>query len=849
VRPGLAELCRRLLFLFRRQQFETDLEEEMRFHMEMKVAAAGTAAQKQFGNTALLQEDCREAWGWTALDTWIADVKYAARGLRKNPGFTVVAALTMAMGIGATTAIFSVVNAVLLRPLPYRNPDRLVTVWSTWEKTRDYRVVVSFPTFQEWNRQAQSFARMAAWDGNAAQMNVAGEPTELPGADVTEGFFDVFQVQPMLGRAFLPDEHRRTAGNVTILSYGLWQRLGGDRHIAGKKIQLGRTTFTVAGVMPRGFAYPPGYSDLWFPHAVDDSRNDGSQYLKVVARLKAGVPPARALNETKTITSHLPHAGGMSANVVSLEEQMVGESRRVLLVLMGAVACVLLIACANVANLMLVRATGRRRDLALRLALGAGRWRIARELMVESVMLAFTGGIVGIASAYWLVRAFVAIDPVHIPRVNEVTVDGAVLLWAVAATALTGIMFGLAPAIRAARPDLSNWLKEGPGATGGNRGRNLLAAAQIALAVMLLVSSGLLLRSFIARVSVPLGFRPAGAIGVELPWSANRRIDELINRLRALPGVTAAGASTRLPQNPAPMSCQGCVAIEGRPRPENGGNETGLITATPGYFEAAGMMLHSGRFLTQADGSGAPKVAVINEAMALRDFAGQNPIGQHVRWMGQEWSTVVGVVGNSKGFGEAGPPRADIYFARGQAGWFNPVNVVVRTAAPPKSLRTAVRREIRAWNKQLVINRIDTMDNLLSSSIAAPRFYLFLVAGFAILALAVSAVGVYGTVTYSVARRTHEIGIRIALGADRGNTIALVMRDGLITMAIGLTLGLAGAWAASRLLETLLFGIPPTDGLSFAGAAGVLVAAVMLAFYIPALRATRVDPLAALRHE
>jgi putative ABC transport system permease protein len=802
----------------------------------------------------LLQEDCREAWGWTAVDAWAADIRYAARGLGKNPGFTAVAVLTMALGIGAATAMFSVVNAVLIRPLPFHDPDRLATIWETREKTHDDRVVVSYPIFQQW-KQNQSFAQMAAWDGESAQMTVAGEPTELPGATVSSGFFDVFQVRPILGRVFEPAEHRRGAGNVIILSYGLWQRLGGDRTIAGRTVKLGKTTYTVVGVMPRGFAYPAGYSDLWFPHAVDDTRNDGSHYLKVVARLKQGVPLARAQNEIKTIASYLPEwKGGIGANIVPLTEHIVGGSRQVLLVLMGAVACVFLIACANVANLLLVRATGRRRDLALRLALGAGRWRIARGLLAESVLLASAGGVAGVTGAYWLVRLFVALDPIHLPRVQEVTVDATVLLWAVAATLVTGIVFGLAPAVRASRPDLSNWLKEGPGVPGSgefgkNRGRSVLAAAQIALAVILLLSAGLLLRSFVARVSVPLGFRPEGSIGAELPWSANRHANELLARLRALPGVTYAGVSTKMPQSPAPMSCDGCVAIEGHPRAEHDAPETGLIVATPGYFEATGMMLRQGRFFTAADGAEAPKVAVINEAMARRDFRGQDPLGRHVRWLGKDWATVVGVVGNVKGFGVPGEPRGDIYFAYGQAGWYNPVKLILRTAVPPKTLLAAVRREIRTWNPQVLIENLDTSDNLLSSSVAAPRFYLLLVAGFAALALLVSAVGVYGTVNYTVARRTHEIGIRIALGAARGQMLAMVLRDGLGVTAAGLTLGLAGAWAAARVLESLLFGVRPTDGVAFTCAAGVLVMAVLLACYIPARRATQVDPLTALRHE
>jgi putative ABC transport system permease protein len=773
------------------------------------------------------------------MNNLFADLRYAARGLRKNPGFTAVAVLTMALGIGATTAIFSVVNAVLLRPLPFQHPDRLTTLWTVYEKSHDNSVVVSYPIFQQWKEQSQSFAAMAAWDGDSAQMTVAGEPTELPGAEVSPGFFDVFQVQPILGRVFAPEEHRNQAGKITILSYKLWQRLGGDRSIAGKKILLGKTTFTVAGVMPRGFEYPPDWSTLWFPHATDDSRNNGPFYLKIVGRLKPGVPVARALSELKTVTAHLPEAkDGISTNVVPLTDHLVGESRSVLWVLMGAVGCVFLIACANVANLLLVRARGRIRDLSIRVALGAGRWQIARGLLAESVLLAGIGGIVGIAAAFWLVRVFVAIDPVHLPRIQEVAVDSTVLLWAVAATILTGMVFGLLPARGVDPRPVPRF----------SVSRSISCPTQIALSVMLLVSAGLMMRSFLARISVPLGFRPEGVIGVELPYSSNRRIHELIDRLRTLPGVKAAGASTTLPQNLAPLSCQGCVGIEGKPPVQGGGSDTGLIVATPGYFEAAGMVLRRGRFFTDADGKDAPKVAILNDAMARREFGDADPIGRHVRWGSKDWSTVVGIVGNVKGFGST-ESRANIYFARGQVGWYNPVAVAVRTSVPPKSLVAAVRKEIRAWNANLLINKVDTEDSLLASSVAAPRFYLWLVAGFAIVALTVSAVGVYGTVNYSVARRTHEIGIRMSLGAERGDVLALIFRQGVALLFAGVAVGLAGAWISTRVLETLLFGIRPTDGAAFASGSGVLILAVLLACYIPARRATRVDPLEALRHE
>jgi putative ABC transport system permease protein len=515
---------------------------------------------------------------------------------------------------------------------------------------------------------------------------------------------------------------------------------------------------------------------------------------------------------------------------------------------------VLLIACANVANLLLVRIAGRRRELALRLALGAGRWRVARCVLVESTLLAVVGGALGVAAAYWLVRVFVALDPIHLPRVHEVAVNGGVLLYAAAASLATGIFFGFAPALRASRPDLVNWIKEGPGAPGAgelgqNRGRSMLAAAQMALAVTLLIGAGLLLRSFVMRVSVPLGFRPEGVLGAELPWSVNPRIDELLDRLRAMPGVKSAGAATAFPQSRAGTYCDDCLEIEGRPKGEGRARDTGLMVATADFFPAAGMTLRQGRFFTVADGAQSPKVAVINESLARRDFPNQDPIGTHVRWGTKEWATVIGVAGNVKGFGVAGDPMSAVYFPNRQASWGNGVQVLVRTAVPPASMAVAIRKEMRAWNPRMIIDKVDTMDNLLAESVAVPRFYMMLVAGFSVLALAVSAVGVYGTVNYSVARRTHEIGIRMALGAARGDVLTMILGQGLGLTAVGVVLGLAGAWVSTRVLETLLFGVRPTDGVAFAAGAGVLVAAVLLACYIPARRATRVDPLEALRHE
>ncbi|HSB17074.1 MAG TPA: ABC transporter permease [Bryobacteraceae bacterium] len=856
----LDELWRRLLFPFRRRQFDRDLEEEMQFHLDMKAREIGpVAARRKFGNSTLLQEDSREVWGWTVAEAWLDDLRYAARVLRKNPGFTAVVVLTLALGIGASTAVFSVVHAVLLRPLPFREPNRLAMVWETWEKRGDDRVVVSYDNFRDWKEQSQSFEYMAVFVGDSARMTVGDEPVEIQASRVSGGFFPALGIQPMLGRTFVPEEERMSAPLVTVLSYGLWQRLGGDPNLAGKTVRFDREVFTVVGIMPRGFAFPLD-SELWFPFASDDNRNTrGTHYLRVIGRLKPGVTAVQAQSEMQTIAGRLKQEhpkenGGIGANVVPLMDQIVGEVRHALLALMGAVACVLLIACANVANLLLVRATGRRREIALRLALGASRSRVVRCLLTESVVLSLAGGALGVAAAYWLVRAFVAFDPIQLPRVHDVVVDGWVLLYALAAAITTGVVFGIVPALRASKPDLGSGLKEGPGVRGAgefrkSRGRNALAAAQIALALVLVVGASLLLRSFVMRVSVPLGFQPEGVLAVELPWSAHRRVDELLERFRALPGVLAAGAATAFPQNSAGTSCDACVDIEDEPKREGKQYDTGLMVATPDFLRAAGMRLRQGRFFARGDGAEAPKVVVINEALVRRDFPGQDPIGRHIRWSGGAWSTIIGVAGNVKGFGVAGDPMPSVYFPHQQADWGNGVQVLIRTSVPPLRLVGSVRAEIRSWNRRIVIGKLDTLDNMLESSVAVPRFYLMLVAGFAVLAMMVSAVGVYGTINYSVARRTHEIGIRMALGAEPGDVLVMVLGQGLAITAAGVVIGLAGAWMSTRVLETLLFGIRPSDGVAFACGSGVLSVTVLLASLIPARRATRVDPLKALRCE
>jgi predicted permease len=835
------ELFRRLAYLLRRRQFDRDLEDEMRFHLEMRAAHSGaSAARRRFGSVALLQEESRDAWGWTALEAWLADLRHAMRALRRNPAFTAVAILTLALAIGAGTAVFSVVHAVLFRPLPFATPDRIMTLWTKWDRHPQDRSVVSWPLYRDWQSQAPSFESMAVHIGDAVRITVNGEPAFMEGRRVSGSFFRVLGVQPILGRAFLPEDERVSAGPSMILSYDLWQRLGGDRNLIGHTVRFDRDTFTVVGVMPRGFAFPAN-SEYYTPFAADDNRNtDNTYYLRVIGRLQPGASVAAAQSEAEAIAAR--RAKGLGAHVVPLRDDIVGDARRALLVLLAAIACVFLIACANLAGLLLARVTARSREFALRLSLGAGRWRLARCVLAESVLLAVAGGAIGIAAAHAIVRAFVAVDPIHLPRVHEIAVSPQVLLTAIAAALVTGLLFGSGPALRAGRSSLAPDL-----ARAGHGLRGVLAAAQLAAAVVLLIGAGLLLRSFLLRVSVPLGFRPEGALGVELPWSTNRRIDDLLGRLAALPGVQAAGAATAFPHHPAGTSCDDCLEIEGSPK-SAAHRDVGLMVATPDFFRAVGMTLLRGRYFTASDAPEAPKVAIVSEALARRDFPGRDPLVARVKW-GGDWATIVGVVASAKGFGVAGDPMPVVYFPRGQHEWGNGVHVLVRTNVPPASLAAAVRREIRAWQPRLIIGKLDTVENLMAEAVAVPRFYLVLLGSFAALALAVSAVGIYGTVNYAVARRTREIGIRMALGAQRADVLGSVFRNGLRLAASGLAIGLIGAWISTRALQSLLFGVRPTDPAAFVLGSLVLVVAVVLACVFPARRATRVDPVEALRQD
>ena len=813
------------------------------------------------------------------MGTLLQDLRYAVRKLLRTPGFTLVALATLALAIGATTAVFSIVRGVLLDPLPFKNPAQLVSVGSVSEQGKP--TLMSAPDFVDYRDQSSSFVGMAAIDQGSVNLTGPGvEPMRLVRAEVGARFFELLGVQPEIGRAFTPGEDAAGAPRVVILSDALWRsRFGADPRVVGRSISIDDSLYTVVGVAPARFAYP-ALSDIWVPMvwpswALEPSSR-GMHYLTAIGRVKSGVSIEHARQEIATIGRRLEtqypvsntHRGG---TIELLQEQMVGDVRPALLAMLGAVGFVLLIACANVANLLLVRAATRESEIAVRVALGAGRGRIVRQLVTESVLLAAVGAALGAVLAMWVVQAVVAFGPARVPRLGEVAVDGRALLFTAIIAVVTGILFGLVPALHAARSSLDQLLREGRRGSsrgGAQRTRGALVIAEMALAVVLLTGAGLLLRSFIRLAQVDPGFRTdrVTSFSVTIPDTKyphdrqkNAFVARLSEQLERLPGVEGVAVSSmRLLSG---SGIRTLVKIAGRPEPAPGNEAVSAVDAvSPGYFRELGIPLKQGRLYTAAeDRSDARQVVVVNQELVRRYFPNENPIGQRITLgvshdtaqLGTEVESggeIIGVVGDVKLLGLARENYPMTYVPYGALP-LNDISVVVRSSADQKLIESEIRAAVRAVDPELPVYGLATADQIVSDSVAQPRFYLVLIGAFAAMALLLAALGIYGVISYTVSERTRELGIRIALGASSERVMRLVVGEGLWLTVVGVAMGLVAAVGLTRLIASLLFGVGAFDPLTFAGVAILLVGVAAVSSWLPARRAARVDPVIAMRVE
>jgi len=800
-------------------------------------------------------------------DEMVQDLRFGLRMLRKQPGFTAVAVMTLALGTGANTAIFSVVNAVLLEPLPFAEAERLVVVWGQRAQFNLPRQTVSPPNYLDWEAQNQSFESIGAYTEGFSVLTGGEQPERLASLRVTAGLLPTLRVRPLLGRVFLPEEWHPSATGAVLLSHQLWQRrFAGDPQIVGRSVEINGTSETVIGVLPPDFLISDKQVDIVVPTVFNGRSlaNRGGRFLTVIARLKPGVSLPAARAEMGTIARRLeqqyPDANaGHGVNLVPLRDELVGKVRPALLVLCGAVGCLLLISCANVAALLSVRAAARRREMAIRAALGAGRGRVVRQLITESLLLAVAGGAGGWLLARWGVGLLLSVGPADLPRLESLSFDGRVFGFTVVLALATGLLFGLLPALQVARPDLTDALKDGgKGATesaGQRRVRGWLVTAEVALAVVLLVGAGLLLRSFAKLTAVDPGFRPEHVIAADLSlsWGLDERgwiafSQQALARVAALPGVRAAGLTHNLPLSGD--SSTRAFTLPGRPLPAGEKPAAEFRRVSPDYFRAMGVALLRGRAFGNQDRADAPGVAIINEALARKFFGAEDPLGKRllIEDGPPRPREVVGVVGDVRHFGPGIEPTPEMYVPYLDRPYPN-LTLVVRADGDPAGMAAALRREIAALAPALPVANLKTMEQYLAGSVTQQRFSLTLLALFGAVALLLAAVGIYGVMSYSVAQRTHEVGVRLALGARRGDVVRLVVGQGMRLAGLGVALGLVAAFGLTRLMQSLLFGVSATDPVTFAAIPLLLAGVAALACYLPARRASRVDPMAALRHE
>src|SRR5579884_479055 len=881
--------------LFRQQAAERELAREIASHLAllqerferqgMTPAEAQLAARRAYGGVEQAKELHREARSFVWIEHLAKDLRHGWRTFIKQPAFTAVAVIALALGIGANTAIFSVVNAVLLRPLPYKDADRLVTVLHRGTGP------VSTANYLDWRDQSHSFEGMGGADYWGANLSINDPADSNPaehilGLKVTQNLLPLLGVQPLLGRLFLPGEDLVGSEHEAILSYRLWQRrFNGDRNVLGKTITLNGDGYTVIGVMPSTFQFAPfwaTHTEMWVPDAFGNTIHDrGGNHLRIFARLKPGVTVKQAQADMATITARLEKqypGSNRGVTVRSLKENVVGDIKTPLLMLLGAVAFVLLIACANVGHMLLARTSDRQKEIAVRIALGSSRARVIAQFLTESLLLAAMGATAGLLLAFWGVNALVAISPTYIPRVDTVGIDGWVLLFLLAVTVVTAVVFGLAPAIHATRENLSGALKEGGRGDSDslrrNRLRSFLVASEFALAFVLLIGAGLMIRSFFALQAVDPGFHPHNVLsmvvsvaGTKEEPAARRAVfyRELLQRVRSVPGVISAGAINHLPL--AGDLWDRNFLIEGRPKPRPGESPDAVYRLImPGYFETMRLPLLRGRMFTDRDDEHAPRVVIINERAAREYWPGENPLGKRIaidsdRSGKPEWLTIVGIAANAKQEDWAVPASPEVYLAALQnpaflgetSGSIGPhmtyITLVVRGSGNPADLATALKQTVWSFDKKLPISDVLTMDRVVADATARPRFEMFLFGIFAAIALALAVVGIYGVMSYSVSRRTREIGIRISLGAGRAEVMRMIIGQGMKQAMAGAGAGIVSALLLSQLMVKMLYGVRPSDPVTFGSVIAALGVAALVASCVPAHRATRIEPANALRNE
>jgi putative ABC transport system permease protein len=878
----LQSISNRLRSLFRRDTVEQEIGSELHFHIERQVEEnilagmnpqeARRAASREFGGVEQVKEECRDTRRANYLENLLKDVRYGFRMLRKSPSFTFFAVAVLALGIAANSAIFSIADAILVRPLPYRDANRLVMIW---EDSSAYGFPKDTPApgnFSDWKSRNQVFEDVAAISDGSFNLTGSGNPENLIGKWATANLFSVLGVSPALGRDFRPEDDVPGAPAVALLSHGLWlRRFGGDPRIVGKEISLNSEKCTVIGVMKRGAQFPDRETDLWVPSRFTTAQlaNRRNHFLQVVARLKPRVSLRTANANLATIASQLekenPDSNAkVGAFAVPLREELAGDVRPAIFMLLGAVCFVLLIACANVANLLLSRATGRRREMAMRIALGATRARVIQQMLTESILLSIFAGVAGLLFSIWGTKFLATLIPTGIAPMTGTGVDGRVLLFTLAISLATGIVFGIIPASRVSQFQLAHSLKQGGGrsgvGSGGHRLRDALVISEVALAIVLLAGAALMIRSLENLYHLDPGFRADHVLVMRTPLPRQKYeafaaraafYEQVLERVEGLPGVVAAGYTTWVPLTNAGGATG--ITIEGKPEPAPADVLVPNIRIiSRDYTRALQMKLMEGRLFESRDAAGTLPVALINQTMARNYWTGEDPAGKRFKVGGYSekspWLTVIGIVGDVHQAGLAVPARAEMPYQQQDLG-FEPEYLAVRTAGDPMALGEIVRQQIWAVDKEQPVAGMMPLEDLVDENLASRKMQATLLSGFAGLALLLVTLGIYAVLSFAVTQRTQEIGVRVALGAQPGDVLRMIFSQGFRLFLMGAALGLAAAFVLSRALVHLLFGVSAYDPVSFAGVTILLAAVALLACYVPARRATRVDPLIALRYE